>query len=233
MSQFLATTTTLQSFKAQVRGQLQAQSLQETGVFDPEMNDIVHQSVSTVRAVMGTVLDAFYRTKTTLSPTGTTPNFSISIATNEIADIRDIALYNSTLKEIPIMPLRKFNNIRALYSASEIGTTNGIAAVANTATGLTTQSVLTVYIYSNVANQSTLASTEFSYSRYPKKVTVEADTLDLPEIYIPLARDICTLLLAKRLDRKPSPDLVEAVKSQLAAVGATENIALSSSNTQE
>jgi hypothetical protein len=233
MAQYLATTTTLQSFKAQVRGQLQAQSLQETGVFDPEMNDLVHQAVSSVRAVMGTLLDAFYRTSASVSPTGTTPNFSISIAANEIADVRSIALYNGTLKQIPIMSRRKYDAIRSLYSAAEIGTTNGIATITNTATAANTQSVLMLYVYSNVASSSTLANTEMSYSRYPKKVTVESDTLDLPESFVPFARDICTLYLAKRLERKPSSDVVESVKAQLAAVGATLNIEVPANNTQE
>ena len=215
MASFLATTTTLANMKAQVRGQLGAVSEQESGILSIEMNDIIHQAITNLRAILGKLVADFYRTKGSISPTGTTPDFSITVAAKEIADVNDVALYNATLKEIPIVSAKKFNALRTLYSASEIGTTHGFATIANTETALATQSVLTLYIYSNVASQTTLASTEFYYSRFPKKVTTDADTLDLPEIYIPIARDIATVYVEKRLSRTPSADVVNAIKMNL------------------
>lgn len=224
MAQFLATLTTLANFKAQVRGQLGAVSDQESGILNIEMNDLVHQSITSVRTLLGKLLNDFYRTRnTSLTVAGSNPNYTADISALEIFDVNDMSLYTSGLGEIPIVSGKKFNAYRSLYTAAEIGTGDGIATVANTTTAAATQSVLTIYIYSNAAAAPTPA--ELVYSRYPKKVTTDANTLDLPETFIPLARDICTLYVEKRLSRTPSADVVNAVNmtiDPLVALGVTQ-----------
>jgi len=226
MAQFLASLTTLGNLKAQIRGQLGAVSEQESGILTIEMTDIIHQAITNLRTVLGSIINDFYRTKGTISPTGTTPNYSASIAALEISDIHDLALFNSTFGEIPIFSLKKYNAYRSLYSSTDVGTTKAFAAVANTETALATQSVLTLYVYSGAATATPLASTEFSYTRVPKKVTVDANTIDLPEVYVPLVRDIATIYVQKRLDRTPSADVINAIKNTLdplVALGVSDN----------
>ncbi len=226
MAQFLATTTTLGNMKAQVRGQLGAVSEQESGIISIEMNDIIHQAITNLRTILGSILNGFYRTKGAVTPTGTTPNYSISVAATEIADIHDVALYNPTFGEIPIFNLKKFNAYRTLYSSTDIGTTKAFATIANSETALATQSVLTLNIFSGAATSTPLAATEFSYTRYPKKVTSDINTLDIPETYIPLVRDIATVYVEKRLSRTPSADVVNSIKTTidpLVALGINEN----------
>lgn len=219
MAQFLATTTTLKNFKAQIRSQLGAVSQQESGIIDLEMNDIIHQAITSLRTTLGNIIKDFYITKGTIvsssDMSGSVPNYTVNIATREIADIHDINLFHSTFGEIPVLPRAKFLLIKSTYSASDIGTTKAIATIANTETALATQSVLTIYVYSNASATSAFNNTEFWYPRYPKKVVADTDTLDLPELYVPLARDIATIYMEKRLSRTPSGDVINSIKATL------------------
>lgn len=228
MAQFLATTTTLANMTVQVRGQLGVVSEQESGIISLEMNDIIHQAITNLRTILGSIVKDFYITKGTIltaGVSGTTPNFTVDISAKEIADVHDLALYHTTFGEIPILPLKKYNAYRTLYTASDVGTTKAFAAVANTETALATQSVLTMNIYSNAAATSAFNNTEFSYPRFPKKVTTGTNTLDFPEIYMPLLRDVATVYMEKRISRTPSADVVNAIKNvidPLIALGITQ-----------
>lgn len=186
-------------------------SEQESGIIDNEMNNLVHTAIQNTRSVLGKLVDNFYMTrKTDLAFSGTTPDFTASVAAVGIADVNAISLYHATLKEIPLVTPRRFDAIRTLYAASDIGTTKGVATIASTDA---TPNVLTIYLYSNIA--AAPSSVTLSYPRNPKKITVDSDTLDIPENFIPIARDICTLYVIKKLERQASPDVVNALTAQL------------------
>jgi hypothetical protein len=218
--QYLATSNyTLASFKAVVRTQSNSLSQQETGLIDLQLNDIIHNAVLLVRSMMGRVLDPWYTVEATLGSTTITAGFgTITIATLSIADVNKITLYDPTLLEIPVVPYVQFNALRALYTSAQIGTTDAIACV-EAETG--TPNVLSIAFYTGAS--SPLTTVTIQYPRNPVKVTIDIDTIDLPDHLIPIAQDMATVSIYRKLS-KTAPTDVESrvtnfITSQVAQLG--------------
>ena len=295
MAQNLATTTTLSQLRAQILGALGIASVQDSGIPPLEMIDLFHQSVMEVSKE---VPPSFYITDDKITFAGTKPNYSVSVATKQIASLEQVRLYHSTLGVIPIIAAEKYSAWRDRYN-SNMGVTDSFAKVTSTigvsdsspggnygvsgmswtaltqvftgtmnasfavtdigkkvifrkgatsyegkiaqflsattvvlsglslpstdqaavdaaivvdALAISSPCVLTVNLYSGAA--AAPSSVELSYPRVPTKVTVDADTLDIPEIFITKVRDLGTVYFAKRMAHQP---IMEAQKSNVPA----------------
>lgn len=228
MAQYLAGVTTLLRMKAMVRGQLGAISDQESGVLDLEVADFIHQAILSVRTILGGLIDHFYETQETLgSITITAGEGSVTVATSQIANVDKVKFVDPTVKSIILKKVDEYNSIKRLYTAAEIGATNGVAALIATTSGTPPSLVPTLKVFIYTGATGPLVTVLMIYPRYPTKVIVDADTLDIPEVYTPLVRDISTLYMAKRLSRQPAQDVVNAVSSVLNPIMATMGLALS------
>lgn len=213
MAQNLATASyTLASFKANVRNQSGTMSQQESGIIETQMNDIVHNAILLVRSLMGRMVDGFYITNTTLGSITITSGYgTITIATYSIADVNGISLYDATLKEIPVLPVSKFNAIRTLYSLT---TTQAIASVFSTSG---TPNILSIAIATGAVGP--LTTVQINYPRNPVKVSADADTIDIPDYLVPIAQDIATVSIFRKLSKAAPSDLegrvVSFINSQL------------------
>jgi hypothetical protein len=208
--------------KAMVRGQLGALSDQESGILDVEATDFIHQGIIAVRTLLGSLIDPFYETEETLgSILITSGEGSISVAASQIFNINKVKLTDPTIKKIVVKRVDEYNAIKGLYTPAEIGTTNAVAALIATVTGTAPALVPTLKIFIYTGASGTLTTVKIHYPRYPTKVTVDADTLDIPEPYSQLVRDVSTLYMAKRLAKQPSPDVVNSVSAVLNPLMAT------------
>ena len=200
MAQNLAVTTTLNLMKARVRDAVGAVSEQDSLILEADLTDVIHAAVLAVCKELGDALDEFYKIPTTsISLTGTTPNFSASITTIDIGTMRKRTLYSSTLGgEIPIYDSQEFNQIKTLYSSTEMGN-NAIATLAQasgTYASQPTASTLTLRVYSGYASAAT--DLELTIIRSPRYVTTGTDTLDIPEAYMDIIEAKAVELLKSR-----------------------------------
>jgi hypothetical protein len=209
MAQNLSTSNyTLAAFKAFVRAQTGAMSQQESGLLELQLNDIVHNAIVFVRSILGRAIDGFYNTEQVLgSITFSSGWGSITIATYSIADINKIRIFDPTLKEIPVLSYTKFNALRSVYSSSDISSTHAIATVAASSG---TPNVLKIEFFSA---SGTITTATLYYPRNPVKVTTDTDTLDLPDHLIPIAQDVATVSVFKKLKKEPPADANQNVMS--------------------
>ena len=96
------------------------------------------------------------------------------------------------------------------------------AALVFDSLAVSTPNTLSLWLYSNIGSAPT--SCVFTFDRFPKKNTVDADTLDYPEPLIPSIRDLGTLYVARRLKAEPTPDMINSLNTQLNAVRASLGI---------
>jgi hypothetical protein len=213
MSQNLATANyTLSSFKANVRSASGTLSQQESGIIDLQLIDLIHNSVLMVRAMMGKMINNFYVTRQALSMTISSGAGSVDISTYSIADINGISLFDSSattlLKEIPIVSNAQFNAIKTLYPVASMSLTSAVATIKSSGTPYANK----IYLHGN----SALADTEtlhMFYPRNPVKVTADADTIDLPDFLIPIAQDMTTISVFRRLSKAAPMDIENRVTS--------------------
>lgn len=223
MAQNLSVTWTLSAVKANIRDKTRTLSTQEFLVLEPQLNDIVHFAIQTTRAIVGKFLDPFYtEKKTDFAFTGTMPNYTGSIAAQLVSDVLAIRLYQATLKEIPIVSNVQFNALRTVYSATDIGATRGFATVYLTAA---TPSVLTIALFSNIAAAPT--AVELSYPRNPIKVITDADTIDIPDQYVPTVINAAARDVFLKLGKQPPSELEATFAAQLNAQLAQYNLQVS------
>jgi len=210
MSQNLATSAyTLASFKAVVRTQSNSISQQESQLIDLQLNDIIHNSIMLVRTMLGRALDAFYNTEQLLGSITLTSGYgTITIATYSIAEIIKCRLFDPTLKEIPIVSNLKFNALRSLYTNTMIGAVDGFATIAAQAA---TPNVLKVELFTGATG--TVTTLNLYYPRNPVKVTVDTDTVDLPDHLVPIAQDMATFSVYRKLSKTPPADADARVTS--------------------
>ena len=180
MAQNLSVTFTLAMVKEQVRKITDTYSIQESLLLDAELAEFIHQAVEEVRVMRAADLIDFYNErKTDVTFTGSTPDFTASITALSIVDIGSITLYHATLGNIPLVSNERFNWLRANYTATEVSTTKGVGTVYLTTA---TPAVLTIGLFSNAAAAPT--SVQIVYSRNPRKVTTDADTIDVPDQFV-------------------------------------------------
>jgi hypothetical protein len=200
----LAVTTTLGSFKTQVRAATGAIDPQTSGLLDLTLNDLAHQAVTLVRMIGGKVLDPLYSTQSTAV---TEAAGLVTANTLDMVDGSRFTLYDSVDGDIPILDSEQFYGLKSLYSSTDLA--NGIFAHLRTKT----DGALTFEIYRGSSETKDAGSTTtVMYFRNPVKATAEATKIDLPEAYMPMAIDVATVMTFRLLGKVPPTDLERRVK---------------------
>jgi len=201
--------------KSQVRAQTSTLSAQESGMIETQLNDLVHESLLSVRGALDILVDDEYRivgSDTTVpgtfstSSSGYSSNVSDPIASGTIYDMNTskMSLFGVTqyTGEIPIFTKKKFDALRSVYGTNtDIATTKGFATVYSTTTG-----TVIIAVYGN-PTANTAPTFNFVYLRQPTRETTDTNTLDLPDRWIPLMIDHCTAQIFKRLSKTVPQDI--------------------------
>lgn len=200
MAQNLAVTTTLNLMIARVRDALGAASEQASELLTADITDVVHNAIILTRKSLGVALDEFYTLPvTSISLSGTMPNYTASVAAMDISQMESRTLYSSTLGgQVPIYSADEFDQIKTLYDSTEIGD-NAIANIAQasgTLASLPTVSAMTIRVYSGYASAAT--DLQLTVMRSPRYVTTGTDTLDIPDMYVDLVEGKAIEILKSR-----------------------------------
>ena len=200
MSQNIATAPfTLKQLKANILTKTGKLSRQDLELIEPQLNNLIYDSILVVRATVGTALDEFYTTKRDLGTVTLTSGYgTVSIATPSIADISKIGFYDSTIGEIPKLSVKDFYAQKRFYTTTELTTTGAIATILNiSAVADTAPYVLSVALYTGAS--SPITTIEMHYPRNPVKTTVDNDTVDIPDAYTTAIEDMVVKLIFQRL----------------------------------
>jgi len=195
----LATYTTLAQMEANVRSQTGTLSQQQTLLLDPMLVDIIHDAIIRTRALAGPLLDSAYMTEIGVQLSETP--YTIDISGIDIWDINKISLDDSNNGPIPLYTPAKFSQMKRNYNTSPQAL---FGTVVNTEVK-TNVKALAIKLFRG--SEIYLGMLTLTYPRIPRYVSNEADLLDLPEPYIPLATDLATIKVCEKLN-KPVPDLV-------------------------
>jgi hypothetical protein len=199
---------TLLKVKSEVRAQTSTISQQESGVIELQLNDLVHHALTNVRSALDRLVDDFYRVEISVTPG--TPSSGLYTCTvlsaGTVWDLNKVSLWEGTLKEIPIYPRRQFDGLRSIYTSTDFGTTKGIATIFTLAAG-----TIQILVFSQAAS---LTGLNLIALRPPTKETTDANTVDLPDRWVPLAIDHCTMLVFRRLAKQPPAEVEGRVTAQ-------------------
>lgn len=206
--------TTLATFMANIRSQSGSLSVQETQIIDSQLVDIAHNAITFVRNIVGKFIDGFYETTVTLGSITITSNIgtldltaAATAAIGTISDINGVTLFDTTLHEIPILSKSRFNAFRSLYTGAQIGTTGAIGMISQ----VTAKTSLTLY----TGATGPLTTVQMTYARNPIKVTVATDTIDITDNLVPLAQDVATMYVFRKLAKQPPADFDQRVTGSL------------------
>jgi hypothetical protein len=196
-------------------------------MLDSIFNDLIHQSLLSVRGAIDFLVDDDYRitsSDTTVpgtfstSSSGYTDNTGDPIAVGTIYDMtpKNLSLRGLTqfVGEIPIFLKDSFDAKRSVLRTynSDFAVTKGIATVYSTTSGTV---IIAVYGYPTATTAPTF---ELTYLRQPTKLqfnagetpaTTDAKTVDIPDRWVSLVIDHCSAQIFKRLG-KGVPDDIEA-----------------------
>lgn len=209
----LAVNTTLASMKERVRAQSNTVSPQGSGIIEPEMTNLIHHAIVMLRTLLGAIVDPVYSTNETVVESTNI----IDVSTVDIANTNKISLYDATHGVIPLVSDREFDSLRTLYANTSLSTEQLFAKItSSTSSGLRIQT----HRGSSKATPGTLTLT---YPRNPVKATTEATKLDLPERYVPIAADLATVMVYRKLKQAPPAEIDQRVtsfiRSQAAMLG--------------
>jgi hypothetical protein len=212
----LATTTTLQDFKAVVRMATGTVSVQESLLLEATLDEIVHASIVGVRSRLGPGLDEKYLTEAK-SANGEIAEASnlIDISTLEIADVTRMSLLDATNGAIPFKRSEEFNGLKAIYSATMLAN----ALFARVVNVLATNNKMQIETFRGM-NVATAGALTLTYYRNPKKATAETTKLDLPEELIPIAEDVAIVKVFEFLKKSPPSDVGRRVTAFTGGEGA-------------
>jgi hypothetical protein len=206
--------TTLSTFLANMRSQSGALSVQESQVIDPQLIDIAHNAITFVRNVVGKFVDGFYETTVTLASITVTSNVgtadltaAATAAIGTISDINGITLFDPTLHEIAILSKARFNGLRSIYTGAQIGTTGAVGMISQ----VSAKTTLTLY----TGATGPLTTIQMTYARNPIKVTATTDTIDIIDSLVPLAQDVGTMYIFRKLAKQPPADFEQRVTGSL------------------
>jgi hypothetical protein len=199
----LAVTTTLGSFKTQVRAATGAIDPQTSGLLDLTLNDLVHQAVVLVRSIGATALDEFYWTRWT---SGVETSLVIPVSTLDFSSARQIVVYDSVDGDITIIPSDRFYALQGLYSATDLA--DAIFAHIRT----NTDGAISVELFRGTSKTDQASTLTIMFPRTPTKATLETAKIDLPEAYIPAALDVAEVMTFRLLGKVPPTDLERRVK---------------------
>lgn len=185
-------------------------------MIETQLNDLVHESLLSVRGALDILVDDEYKIvgsdtvvpgTFSTSSSGYTTNTSDPIAAGTIYDMNPskMSLFGLTqfVGEIPIFTPKKFNALRSVLSTynSDFAVTKGIATVYSTTTGTV---IIAVYGYPTATTAPTFS---FTYLRQPTRETTDTNTVDLPDRWVPLMIDHCTAQIFKRLTKTVPQDI--------------------------
>ena len=177
------------------------------------MEDICHLSIQFIRNYLGKFLDQFYSTTVTV----TEASNLINISTTDIADANRLLLYDATHGKISIISETEFYGFLTLYSTTQLAD----AVFASISNILDTDNRLSLKTYRGT-NKTTPGVLTFVYPRNPKKAA-DTDKLDLPEAYVPVAVDLATTMVFRKIEHKPPIEVegrvTEFIKSQAVSLG--------------
>lgn len=215
---------TLSRFKSEVRAQTSTLSQQDSGVIELQLNDLTNHAIMNVRNVLDRLVDDQYRVQVAVVVgTSISSGFvtSDAITAGTLYDFLKVSLYSTTYKEIPIYTRRQFEAYRTLYTAGASGdlASNCIATLYRNAAG-----AALFDFYCGTADGSFPGTTTMTYLRRPNRETTEANTVDLPDRWVPLAIDHCVLLLFRRLSKQPPADAEARVNSTAGIIAQMLNI---------
>lgn len=218
----IGTVTTLASIKANAVLQAGAISQQESEILDFQLNDIIHRAIVFVRSMFGRLLDSFYQTSATVTEVAG----KIDISTLDLADVNRFALYDSVSKKIPIVSNEIFYEIQTLYSPSDLAQAifGRVANIMDTDNKLEIETFRGSQKSASVSGYSGVVT--LTYPRNPKKVTTDTEYVDLPEHLVPLATDVATVAISRKLLRKPPEDVEARLTAQLNAAAAQIGLAI-------
>jgi len=216
MATYLSVDWTLAKFRANVRSQasILTQIAKKSGRFllYPQLDDLIHKSIIDVRRALDLVIhDAYRVTSSSLTFSGAKPDYTASLSTLKATpgfysyDVNIMSLRDGVLGYIPLVPRDLFDEWRDLYASTDIGATAGFATIETDTTG--NPSIL---LYSDIA--AAPASCKLTYIRGVKVVTVKTDTLDLPDLWVPLAIDLCTKYVFEKLEQRTPDRVLERIR---------------------
>jgi hypothetical protein len=223
---------TLTRVKAQVRAQTSLLSQQESGMIESQLNDLVHESVLSVRGALDILVDDEYRISAnnptvpgtfSTSSSGYCDNSGDPIASGTIYDmnLKNMSLFGVTQYsgEIPIFSKKKFDALRSVLrnNTTDFAVTKGIATVYSTTTGTV---IIAVYGYPTA---NTAPTFNFIYLRQPTRETTDTNTIDLPDRWVPLLIDHCTAQIFKRLSKTVPPDIDARLKADVTNIAQMIN----------
>ncbi len=218
---------TLSRVKSQIRGQTSTLSAQESGMIETQLNDLVYESLLSVRGALDILVDDEYRivgSDTTVpgtfstSSSGYASNVSDPIAIGTIYDLSPskLSLYGLTQYsgEIPIFTKKKFDALRSVLRTynTDFAVTKGIATVYTTTSGTV---VIAIYGYPTANTAPTFSLT---YLKQPTRETTDTNTIDLPDRWIPLMIDHCTAQIFKRMGKTVPQDIDARMRTDVISI---------------
>lgn len=207
----LSINNSLGTIKANIRSQTGTLSPQESGLFELQINDIVHNAALFVRNLLGRFVDAFYST----SATATEASNLIVISTLELDDVNRLTLYDATHGVIPFVSNHLFYQMQTLYTSTQLADTI-LATVSNI---LATDNKLQIKTYRGT-NKTSPGTLTLVYPRTPNKATADATKVDIPDTYVPLVQDCATLYVLRKFNKPIDGALEARVTTALASYGA-------------
>jgi hypothetical protein len=217
MTTYISNDWTLKAFRANVRSQASALTqIAKMGgrlLLHKQLDDIIHRSIVDVRRSLHSLVHVHYRTTSAAltTPTGAKPNYSFSLSALKATpgfyslDFDTMSLYDDVLQNIPLLPRDLYDDYRDLYVSTDIGTTNAFATIETDAVGIPS-----LLIYSDIALAPT--TTKLTFLRAVKKVT-PADTVDLPDTWVPLAIDFATKYVFDKFGQQPPADVMARIQA--------------------
>jgi hypothetical protein len=184
------------------------------------MNDLIHQSLSTIRSILDVLVDDSYRVITNPTFTTFTSGYSDTtgnnIAAGTIYDLNKISLFGLTqiTGEIPVFDKKNFDARRTVLPTynTDYASGKGIA------TAYTVSGAVLVAIFGNPASGTTAPTANLTYLRQPNHETTDSNTVDIPDRWVPLVIDHCTAQIFKRTTKQIPTDIEARIRVDVANI---------------
>lgn len=213
--------TTLKTFRSVVRRKSGVNDPQATVIpmTDPIINDLIHDAITRVRHAANKLVDAEYRTKSTVgSPVVAAPISIFDISTLEIYDVNRVTIA-STIKDLAVISGGQYDTLIKLRSNDSLKDA-AFAKIENDPSNAALDVI--VYIGSNLTAPTTI---DVTYPRNPKKQTVDSGKVDIPERLIPAAISVAAVAVRAVANNEPKDiaedTIIRTLQSELAQFGIT------------
>ena len=182
----LAVNTTLANIVSQMKVKLGIESQQLSQVNPNRLIEIIHDAIQAVRDKNIQVLEWFYRYKATvvIQAVITPVMGTVNISTANAADLKTLIIASASRPTYRILPNSEFELYQTLYTSTELDTMY-------IATVRAVSGVLSVEFWGRPSDTNILVS----YLRNPRKTTVPANKVDIPDNYIPFVVEAAVKLV--------------------------------------